>query len=53
MKKPDIDNCLKAVMDALNGIAYNDDKQVTKNYVVKRWTTGIERLEIEISEDKE
>lgn len=52
MKKPDIDNCLKAVMDALNEVAYNDDKQVTENYVVKRWTTGIERLEIEVVEDK-
>lgn len=27
-KKPDIDNVLKAVMDALNGAAYVDDKQV-------------------------
>ena len=53
MKKPDIDNCLKAVMDALNKVAYNDDKQVTSENVVKRWTTGIEKLEIEISEDKE
>lgn len=52
-KKPDIDNCLKAVMDALNKVAYNDDKQVTSENVVKRWTTGTERLEIEISEDKE
>lgn len=51
-KKPDIDNCLKAVMDGLNGVAYEDDKQVTKNYVEKRWTTGIERLEIEVVEDK-
>jgi len=27
-KKPDIDNLVKAVLDALNGIAYNDDSQV-------------------------
>ena len=27
--KPDLDNCLKAVMDALNGLAYEDDRQVT------------------------
>ena len=53
MKKPDIDNCLKAVMDALNKVAYNDDKQVTSENVVKRWTTGTERLEIEVVEDKE
>ena len=40
-------------MDALNGVAYNDDKQVTSENVVKRWTTGTERLEIEVVEDKE
>lgn len=28
-KKPDIDNILKIIMDALNGLAYLDDKQVT------------------------
>lgn len=27
-KKPDIDNILKAVLDALNGFAYDDDRQV-------------------------
>lgn len=26
--RPDIDNCVKSVMDGLNGIAYCDDKQV-------------------------
>lgn len=26
--KPDIDNIAKAVLDALNGVAYEDDKQV-------------------------
>ena len=52
-KKPDVDNCLKAVMDGLNGVAYEDDKQVTSGNVVKRWTTGVERLEIEIERDEE
>ena len=27
-KKPDCDNIIKAVCDALNGVAYKDDKQV-------------------------
>lgn len=27
--KPDIDNCLKSILDALNGIAYQDDNQVS------------------------
>ena len=29
-KKPDCDNIAKSVLDALNGIAYNDDSQVCK-----------------------
>ena len=33
--KPDIDNILKIVMDALNGVAYKDDSQVTKVYIAK------------------
>lgn len=27
-QKPDLDNVVKAVLDALNGLAWNDDKQV-------------------------
>lgn len=34
-KKPDLDNIIKAVLDALNGIAYDDDKQVTKINIEK------------------
>lgn len=33
--KPDIDNVLKALMDALNGIAYDDDAQVCEVHVYK------------------
>lgn len=29
-KKPDVDNLLKALLDALNGIAYADDAQIVK-----------------------
>lgn len=29
-KKPDMDNILKAVLDALNKVAYEDDKQVVE-----------------------
>lgn len=26
--KPDVDNCIKSIADALNGVAYEDDKQI-------------------------
>lgn len=29
-KKPDLDNIIKAVLDALNGLIYADDKQITE-----------------------
>jgi len=29
-KRPDIDNCIKSITDALNGIAYTDDKQIVE-----------------------
>lgn len=35
--KPDIDNIQKAVLDALNGSAYDDDKQVVKIVCTKRY----------------
>jgi Holliday junction resolvase RusA-like endonuclease len=27
-KKPDVDNCVKSVLDALNGIVWEDDAQI-------------------------
>lgn len=33
--KPDVDNVAKAVLDALNGVAYDDDKQVVSLSVHK------------------
>ena len=37
MKKPDIDNIAKIVLDALNGVAYKDDKQVVELHCYKRY----------------
>lgn len=34
--KPDVDNLLKTVLDALNGVAYKDDQQVESLHGVKR-----------------
>ena len=35
-KKPDCDNIAKAILDALNGIAYHDDSQVV-TLAVEKW----------------
>jgi len=36
-KKPDIDNVAKIILDSLNGIAYDDDKQVVELTVKKTY----------------
>ena len=43
IKKPDVDNLAKAVLDALNGIIYRDDSQVNKLSVSKLYgsDTGV------------
>lgn len=52
-KRPDIDNCLKAVCDALNGIAYKDDSQIVAAVIQKFWAdepravVTIEELDLE------
>ena len=46
-KRPDLDNCLKAVCDALNGIAYKDDSQIV-GAVVQKFYSDEPRVEIEI-----
>ena len=42
-KKPDIDNVIKAVCDACNGITYEDDKQIVAVEAVKSYMeeTGV------------
>ena len=35
--KPDVDNICKIVLDALNGEAYHDDKQIVSLQVIKRY----------------
>jgi Holliday junction resolvase RusA-like endonuclease len=36
-KKPDVDNALKLVMDALNSRAYRDDVQIASALVLRQW----------------
>lgn len=48
-KKPDVDNILKIVLDALNGIAYKDDSRVYRASCVKYYASD-PHLEITIEE---
>ena len=50
-RKPDADNIAKVVMDALNGVAYADDAQVTL-LTVKKKQSKEERLIITVDGDK-
>lgn len=40
-KKPDLDNIMKIVCDALNGFAYRDDAQIVNAKIGKRWSSDI------------
>ena len=48
--RPDVDNYLKTVMDALNGVAWKDDSQVASASVMKRYAKGAPHWEIEVNE---
>ena len=45
--KPDLDNVAKAVLDGLNGLAFDDDKQVVRLEISKRYDHEA-RVEVEI-----
>ena len=49
IKKPDCDNVIKVICDALNGLAYHDDAQVVDARVVKLYG-DTPRVEVEIEE---
>ena len=49
--KPDIDNVVKAALDAMNGVVYADDKQVFEVTVTKQYTErgdGFFEVEVEV-----
>lgn len=58
-KKADADNCAKTIMDAINGLAYKDDAQVTylvsrKHYSEKpRVIVQLEELEFDYEKESE
>ena len=48
-KKPDCDNVLKIIADALNGIAYHDDSQIVRA-TVEKYFADEPRVEVELME---
>jgi Holliday junction resolvase RusA-like endonuclease len=46
IKKPDADNVAKAVLDALNGLAFEDDSRIYVLNVAKRYTLVEPRVEV-------
>lgn len=38
LTKPDIDNCIKFALDCMNGIVFNDDKQIVKLIANKHYS---------------
>lgn len=50
---PDLDNCIKSVLDGLNGCAYKDDSQVVTIIATKRYTEGEDRIEVDIQDYEE
>lgn len=52
LKKPDMDNIVKVVADALNGVAYHDDTQVAL-VIAKKAYSAVEGLDITVEEYKE
>ena len=52
VRKPDLDNYIKSVLDALSGLAFPDDAQVTTIVAKKRWSTnGAGHIEFSLEED--
>lgn len=47
MKKPDLDNIAKIILDSLNGVAYIDDKQIVE-LEIKKYYSEQPRVEVEI-----
>ena len=45
----DLDNLEKAIYDSMNGVIYEDDKQIVRHTTQKLWTTGAGQIEIGIT----
>lgn len=51
LKKPDADNCIKSICDGLQGVAFDDDKQIYK-ITAEKYYSDNPRVEIELSDSQ-
>jgi len=53
-KKPDVENCAKAILDYLTGLIYRDDAQVCELHLTKAYSDqpGVEIEVVELSESR-
>ena len=49
-KRPDLDNCVKAVTDGMNGVVYKDDSQIVSIHATKVYGTTA-MVEVYVRED--
>lgn len=49
-KKPDIDNIVKSILDALNKVAFNDDTQIV-DLQCRKFYSNVPRVEVTIDEE--
>lgn len=52
LKKPDLDNCLKCLLDGLNGVAYEDDSGIAEIIANKAYSDN-PRVEVILDELEE
>lgn len=50
LKTPDLDNCVKCLTDGLNGVAFDDDKQIYK-IIAEKYYSENPRVEVELRND--
>lgn len=50
-KRPDVDNCAKSILDALNEVAYKDDAQIVESRITKHYAINGETREEVVLEE--
>ena len=48
LHKPDADNVAKAILDALNGVAFSDDSQIAELHIYKKYSAGNGKVQVKI-----